>query len=58
MCFNLAIADQSQSGKSHLMRITALVYGEVAHPVVKKEGVLEALMKRWPQPSVPAGFLF
>jgi hypothetical protein len=40
------------------MRITALVYGEVAHPVVKKEGVLEALMKRWPQPSVPAGFLF
>jgi hypothetical protein len=40
---DLAIADQSQSGKSHRMRITALVYGEVAHPVVKKEGGVGSL---------------
>jgi len=35
---DLAMADKSQSGKSHRMRITALVYGEAAYPVIVKKG--------------------
>jgi hypothetical protein len=54
---DLAIADSSQSGKSHRLRFTCALYGETAYPLAQKTGGVGSLDESFASALV-AGRLF